>query len=263
VTDTEVPSDPGKGDDAAEVGAPPPWWAWAAATALVVVAGVTIWAVQDDNGENAAPATTSTPVATVPTTTSTTTASTTSTTTSTTVLTTTTIEAVAAWIQEQFNDRYAQSPPPPGVAGPTEVHCTDTGPIEVGGVLGCELRIPTEPGFSIEDRAGAVIYVLDLSGRAAWTAGTDVPNSTEVLMADYQSSPRGLFCRDLLSGDARAYPFSATGGPASGFFWSLVYWSLEGEPDRMDADLNGIPCETLYAPDVVAQVLDGGPVPDD
>ena len=49
--------------------------------------------------------------------------------------------------------------------------------------------------------------------------------------------------------------------PASGYFWSLVYWSLEGEPDRMDADLNGIPCETLYGPDVAAQVLDGGPVP--
>ena len=28
----------------------------------------------------------------------------------------------------------------------------------------------------------------------------------------------------------------------------------------MDADLNGIPCETVYAPDVVAQVLDGGRV---
>jgi hypothetical protein len=39
-----------------------------------------------------------------------------------------------------------------------------------------------------------------------------------------------------------------------------VYWSLEGEPDRMDADLNGIPCETLYDADAVSSVVVGGPV---
>lgn len=37
---------------------------------------------------------------------------------------------------------------------------------------------------------------------------------------------------------------------------SLVYWFLEGQPDRMDEDGDGIPCETLYAPEVVADVWD-------
>jgi len=59
----------------------------------------------------------------------------------------------------------------------------------------------------------------------------------------------------------RQHPFLAySGTPTDGYFWSLVYWSLEGEPDRMDADLNGVPCETLYDPDVVAQVLAAGPL---
>jgi outer membrane protein assembly factor BamB len=43
----------------------------------------------------------------------------------------------------------------------------------------------------------------------------------------------GLFCRDLYSQDA---PFS----------WAVLYWIAEGRPDRMDADRNGIPCETVY-----------------
>jgi hypothetical protein len=64
-----------------------------------------------------------------------------------------------------------------------------------------------------------------------------------------------------MSPDVEAFPFDGYGRPAeSAFFWSLVYWSLEGEPDRMDADRNGIPCETLFDPDVVSDVLAGGPV---
>ena len=257
---TDVPPGPADWDDGADVGSPPRWWAWVAAGALLLVGGVIVWAVQvDDGGEDAAPTTTSTPTTT--TSTSTTSTPTTTAPTTTTAPRTTTVAAVAAWIQEQLNDSYAQSTPSPGVTGPDEIVCADTGPIEVGGGLACELRTPTEPGVSVENLAGAVIYVLDSSGRAAWTAQTELPHSPEDLMADYWISPKGLFCRDILRGDLRAYPFSAIGGPTLGYFWSLVYWSLEGEPDRMDVDLDGIPCETLYAPEVVAQVLDGGSVP--
>ena len=44
----------------------------------------------------------------------------------------------------------------------------------------------------------------------------------------------GLFCRDL---------------NAAGFGYpdAVAYWVSEGEPDRMDADHNGIPCETVYS----------------
>ncbi len=264
MTDTDVPAGPGEGDE----GVSPPnpwwrrWWVWAAAAVVVLVAvGVTIWAIQDDDeADDAAPTTTSTPTTTTTTTTSTTTTTTTPTTT--TEATTTTVEAVAAWIQQQYNDRYTQSPPSPdhGVTGPTQLICTDSGPVAVGGVFGCVARTPTEPGMEVED-GNVIVYVLDTTGRAAYNGGTDIPGSTESLMERYQEVPHGLYCRDLLNPDFDPYPFSQ--GPVpdeSGYFWSLVYWSLEGEPDRMDADLNGIPCETLYDPEVVAQVLAGGAV---
>ena len=78
---------------------------------------------------------------------------------------------------------------------------------------------------------------------------------------EVRGAPKGLYCRDLLTTDLGPFPFWQGDTPdGRAFLWSLVYWSLEGEPDRMDADLNGIPCETLYAPDVIAQVLDGGDV---
>ncbi len=103
------------------------------------------------------------------------------------------------------------------------------------------------------------MYVLDSTGRAAYNAATDIPDSTESLMERYRAAPHGLYCRDLLSGDPNACPFTQLGTfTTTHYFWSLVYWSLEGEPDGMDADPNGIPCETLCAPEVVAQVLDGG-----
>ncbi len=264
MTDTEKPVGPGEDGNGDGATAPPwwrRWWVWAAAAVVVLVGvGVTIWAVQDDdNGEDTTPSTTTT---TVPTTTTTSTTTTTTMPTTTTEPTTTTVEAVAAWIQQHFNDRYAQSTPPPGVAGPEQIVCSDTGPIAVGGVLACEAISTTEPGFPLED-AGLVIYVLDSSGRSAWTGGTDQPHSTEGLIESYQAAPHGLYCRDLLDPgrpDLGTVFHAGTTTPASGYLSSLVYWSLEGEPDRMDADLNGIPCETLYAPEVVAQVLAGGPV---
>jgi hypothetical protein len=43
----------------------------------------------------------------------------------------------------------------------------------------------------------------------------------------------GLFCRDLNAG---GYAYDE----------AVAYWTREGQPDRMDADRNGIPCETVY-----------------
>lgn len=46
----------------------------------------------------------------------------------------------------------------------------------------------------------------------------------------------GLFCRDLA---AMGYDFP----------FSVAYWLADGTPARMDADSNGIPCETVYPGD--------------
>lgn len=43
----------------------------------------------------------------------------------------------------------------------------------------------------------------------------------------------GLFCRDL---SAKGYSYAA----------AVDYWRMHGQPDQMDVDLNGLPCETVY-----------------
>jgi hypothetical protein len=48
------------------------------------------------------------------------------------------------------------------------------------------------------------------------------------------SLPAGLYCRNL---KARGYSYGE----------AVQYWRYWDEPDNMDADLNGIPCETVYS----------------
>jgi hypothetical protein len=59
--------------------------------------------------------------------------------------------------------------------------------------------------------------------------------------------PSGLLCRDVA---------------AAGFEYdrAVEYWLSEGRPDRMDADRNGIPCETVY-PSVDVTSYWGDPLP--
>lgn len=47
------------------------------------------------------------------------------------------------------------------------------------------------------------------------------------------------------------------GSARNAYVLVLAYWFLEGQPTRMDVDDNGIPCETLFPPDVVADVWAG------
>ncbi len=55
--------------------------------------------------------------------------------------------------------------------------------------------------------------------------------------------PAGLFCRDLAE-------------EGYGYADAYAYWEAEGRPDRMDADRNGVPCETVYPAEEVAAFLD-------
>jgi hypothetical protein len=58
--------------------------------------------------------------------------------------------------------------------------------------------------------------------------------------------PSGRRCADLdLADDAFDYEIA------------VAYWMLEGAPDRMDADGNGIPCETVFSRETVDQYLSG------
>ena len=62
------------------------------------------------------------------------------------------------------------------------------------------------------------------------TSTTHAPGTTARTEIDSLAS--GLFCRDLAS---LGYNYSE----------AVAYWIGEGSRDRMDADLDGIPCETV------------------
>lgn len=59
------------------------------------------------------------------------------------------------------------------------------------------------------------------------------------------NEPPGLLCRDLAD-RGYAYPDA------------VAYWVIEGEPDRMDEDLDRIPCETVFPPADVDSYWDIG-----
>jgi hypothetical protein len=70
------------------------------------------------------------------------------------------------------------------------------------------------------------------------------PTATVARPGDVRGLPGGLFCRDL---KARGYSYVA----------AVEYWRGQGQPNQMDADRNGIPCETVYARSDVGQYWRG------
>ncbi len=88
--------------------------------------------------------------------------------------------------------------------------------------------------------------LTDEEWRAQLEAGTNPPRPAwqQIFLAGEPPAPQnqtdvaaGLFCRDI---EAMGYGFSE----------AVSYWLTEGAPDRMDADTNGIPCETVFGEDV-------------
>lgn len=65
------------------------------------------------------------------------------------------------------------------------------------------------------------------------TTSTSRPATTTTTLTNVTDLEPGLFCRDLRP---RGYSYAE----------AVQYWMIEGRPDRMDADRNGIPCETVY-----------------
>jgi hypothetical protein len=129
--------------------------------------------------------------------------------------------------------------------------CDATGPVESGDVFVCAASsVPPEPA----DWGSFVVAVLGRD-RFAVSAATDNPGSTAELQERYAASPSGRSCAELRAG-AAPFPFDvSTTDEVGAIFWSIVYWNLEGQPARMDADLDGVPCETLYPDGAVASVL--------
>ena len=59
------------------------------------------------------------------------------------------------------------------------------------------------------------------------------PAPVTTVLGDVRAQPGDLMCRDLR---AKGFSYSA----------AVDYWRQHGQPDRLDADRDGIPCETVY-----------------
>jgi hypothetical protein len=162
------------------------------------------------------------------------------------------VASVEAEFQEQWDYylRY-QSPGSPsdsekypamprGVVGPVEITCDLQGEVGLGDVMECEAA-PLEEREYYPDPFSMVILVTGDDGSAAW-ARYD-------LETRYQTVGSGLYCRDLI--DEEIY--------ASNYFGAVGYWFREGRPDRMDADKDGIPCETVYSLASISNFWEGTP----
>jgi hypothetical protein len=126
------------------------------------------------------------------------------------------------------------------------ITCDAAGAARPGDVFVCSVvTVPPEP---TGEWGTYVVAVLDEDTVVRGSA-TDHPATTAEVRERYAAATHGLYCRDIRHG----WPPTATGtqGADAGFLWSVVYWNLEGQPARMDADGDGIPCGTLYGPEVI------------
>jgi hypothetical protein len=131
-----------------------------------------------------------------------------------------------------------------------------TGPLGYGSVLTC--RPDPEPVES-----SWPIVTLLMTGDATWTAAESGllfpllhPTARDGMITG--PMPRGVNCTDLLAEDS---PFSQLGdglAPEQTYFAVVLHFFLDGQSYLMDIDDNGVPCETLFDPGVVAEVWDGG-----
>jgi hypothetical protein len=119
-----------------------------------------------------------------------------------------------------------------------------------GSVATCRPDPPVEEG----QEPVVTVLVLDGAGQVAVAeAGVQNPElSADSIYLDVES---GLNCTQFTKTDP---------GPASiddplRYFATVLYWFLEGRPaPLMDIDENGIPCETKFTPEVVADLWNGG-----
>ncbi|MDH4308189.1 MAG: hypothetical protein OEX04_11990 [Acidimicrobiia bacterium] len=140
---------------------------------------------------------------------------------------------------------------------------------EVGGTWTCALA----HGSSL--RLGAVVkcvpdpmvhegeypvytgLVLDSAGKTTFAQSGLLRTILNVeFVFDYLD--RGQYCRDILAEGSALEVNGEITSPALQYFGAVLYWFMEDLPDRMDADLDGRPCETLVASSVERMVWGGG-----
>jgi hypothetical protein len=100
---------------------------------------------------------------------------------------------------------------------------------------------------STPQSTGVPITVKTMTVAPSVKGTTTAPVPVRILpkaIGDVRSLPAGLFCRDLKT---KGYSYVA----------AIDYWRLHGQPNQMDADRNGIPCETVYPRGDIGQYWNG------
>jgi hypothetical protein len=111
--------------------------------------------------------------------------------------------------------------------------------VAVGGVYSYyEFWQDAELGRLTDEEWRAMLDAGDAPDRPSW----QLPMFAGEVTQTTTGLPGGLFCRDV---QAAGHSFDQ----------AMAYWVREGRPARMDADGNGIPCETLYPAGDVESVI--------
>ncbi|MDH3426718.1 MAG: hypothetical protein OEM22_08635, partial [Acidimicrobiia bacterium] len=152
----------------------------------------------------------------------------------------TSLADVVAFVEADMAARFEVSDPPPGVIGPEQVTCSDAESTAAGfgDVFACLAELQTDGTVNMA-AVGVVMVVVGDSGAARWLSGEEVPGNTEDLEDLFAPHAGMHLCRELAQG--APYPFNV------GYLGAVVYWFLDGMPDRMDADQDGVPCETVFS----------------
>jgi len=119
---------------------------------------------------------------------------------------------------------------------PGEAICQARGELSEWQVLSCGYNPVPAAEF------GPIYLTILDNRRYAWAVGECCDGSPSV-----EYYPAGLLCRDLLKPPPDSPPdrWQPEFDHLS-YGLAVWYWVAEGRPDRMDADHNGIPCETVY-----------------
>jgi hypothetical protein len=169
--------------------------------------------------------------------------------------TTTAAAITVAEIEDRISEEWPGTVPAGMWADPRTWSCRQvtSGSLAPGSAVECVPAITDEGQFPV-----LTVLVLDSAGTSTiGQAGVvyDVLNPEAIVPI------LGLdgFCRDILA-DGTAL----TGLPTAEmeYFGAVLYWFMEGMPERMDADRNAVPCETLVPASVVSSVWSGGWVED-
>ena len=123
-------------------------------------------------------------------------------------------------------------------------------PIGAGDVFVCSIR--TEP---VGEPGNLLIAVLTDDGLVATQQSSSGENYLPF------TAPQGLGCQEFIDlpdiaqwTDHDSY---SDWGPGAAYRLVVAYWFVEGQPARMDPDGDGVPCEEVVAPEVIAAAWSG------